>query len=86
MDSPYSIRFSKQAARDVLNLSSKLQEKALNMIEHGIATNPYQGKKLVGKLRGLYSMRLTIQDRILYRIQEDIRTVEIIRAKTHYGE
>lgn len=45
-----------------------------------------EGKALTASLKGYYSVRLSYQDRILYRIEKDKCIVLIIRARTHYGE
>lgn len=82
----YSILFSKQAQKDIINLSPKLRNKARDIIRNRIATDPYSGKALVGKLKGYYSMRLSYQDRIVYTVNDNEITVYILRAKTHYGE
>ncbi|NCO75661.1 MAG: hypothetical protein GW795_07015 [Cyanobacteria bacterium] len=41
---------------------------------------------LKGYLKGLYSYRLNIKDRILSEIIPDDKTILIIRAKSHYGD
>lgn len=43
-----------------------------------ISTNPYSGKKLVGKLDGLYSARITRKYRIIYQILPDKAAVFIL--------
>jgi mRNA interferase RelE/StbE len=83
---PYEIRFSKVAFKDVKDLNPKLQKKLKEIITTQISQNPQSGKKLVGDLTGLYSMRLSFKDRIVYSIDEEHKTVYIHRAKTHYGE
>jgi len=46
--------------------------------------DPHRGKKLVGDLAGYWSVRLTLKNRIVYRVDEDRRVVYIVRARTHY--
>lgn len=82
----YKIRFSKKAQRDVTYLTEKQKGKLKQILEQIIATNPYIGKALKGKLKGLNSYRLNRKDRILYEIYEEDKIVLIIRARTHYGE
>ena len=43
---------------------------------------PYE--KLIGDLKGAYSRRINIQHRIVYRIEEEERTIVIISLWTHY--
>ncbi len=83
---PYAVRFSKEAFKDARNLSVHLQRKLREVIAARLAQNPYSGKKLVGDLTGLYSVRLSLKDRVVYSIDEEHRTVYIHRAKTHYGK
>lgn len=82
----YKILFSKKAQRDITNLTEQQKGKLKQILEQIIAVNPYVGKDLKGKLKGLNSYRLNRKDRILYQIYEIDKTVLIIRARTHYGE
>ena len=82
----YQIRFSKKAQRDVTSLTSQQKNKLRQILLEVIAVNPYLGKSLKGKLKGLNSYRLNRKDRILYEIYEEDKAVLIIRARTHYGE
>lgn len=83
---PYTIRITRQARKDIATLPAKLKEKLHTILTEVIAKTPYEGKKLLGDLAGSYSYRLTYQDRIVYSIDDDARTVFIERARTHYGE
>ena len=83
---PYEIRFSRVASKDVKDLTPRLQKKLKEILTSQISQEPHSGKKLVGDLTGLYSMRLTFKDRIVYSIDEDHKIVYIHRAKTHYGK
>jgi mRNA interferase RelE/StbE len=84
--SPYTIQITRQAKKDIDLLSPKLKQKLRAILTEVIAANPYEGKKLIGDLAGSYSYRLTYQNRIVYSIDEDKKTVYIERARTHYGE
>jgi mRNA interferase RelE/StbE len=81
----YEIRFTNEALKDVRKLSPRLPNKLKEIIENKIAVEPYTGKKLVGQLKGFYSIRLSYQDRIVYSVDEESQTIYIHRAKTHYG-
>ncbi|MCY3022498.1 MAG: type II toxin-antitoxin system RelE/ParE family toxin [Planctomycetota bacterium] len=83
---PYAIRFTKEAAKDVRKLSPRLQRKLREVLLHDIAVDPFAGKRLVGDLQGFFSVRLTCRDRIVYSIDERSRTVFVHRARTHYGD
>ena len=86
MTVPYGIRFTREAVKDVQVLTPKLKAKLKTVLEQVIAINPTAGKALVGDLKGFYSYRLTIRDRILYTVSENEHTVYIHRAQTHYGD
>ncbi|MBA7530010.1 hypothetical protein ES705_22213 [subsurface metagenome] len=82
----YEIRITKQAIRDIRKLSPKMIRKLKSILTDVLLKTPYEGKKLVGDLKGNYSIRLNIYDRIVYSIDEENRIVFIKRARTHYGE
>ena len=82
----YLIEFTKQAQKDIKKLSPKLKSKLKDILRYKLSLSPESGKPLVGDLKGYYSWRLSFQDRIVYRIENDRCVVVIIRAKTHYGE
>lgn len=83
---PYEVRFTKEALKDIKRLSPRLKEKLREIILNQIAVDPLAGKKLIGDLRGFYSVRLTYQDHIVYSIDQKSRTVFVHRAKTHYDD
>ena len=83
--SSYTIILTKKAAKDVTKLTPQLKSKLRDILVNKIAENPYAGKKLVGDLDGFYSLRLNYQDRIIYTVDEESRTVCIHRTRTHYG-
>jgi len=85
-DKPYKIEFTKQAQKDITKLSPKLKIKLKNILRNKISITPESGKPLIGDLKGYYSVRLSFQDRIVYRIENNRCVVLIVRAKTHYGE
>ena len=86
MTAPYDIQFTREAVKDVQALTPKLKVKLKTVLKQVIAVNPTAGKALVGDLKGFYSYRLTIRDRIVYTVSENEHTVYIHRARTHYGD
>ena len=82
----YDLIFTKQAKKDIEKLTPKNKEKLKSIILNIIKINPKDGKKLVGELKGYYSLRLNIKDRIVYRIDEENKVVYIMMCKTHYNE
>jgi len=85
-DTLYQIEFTKQAQKDISKLTPKLKNKLKDILRNKISIAPKTGKPLVGDLTGYYSVRLSFQDRIVYRIENERCVVLIIRAKSHYGE
>lgn len=84
--SRYEIRITKQAKKDIDQLTPRLKQKLKAILVDVIAENPYDGKKLLGDLAGNYSYRLTYKDRIVYSVDEEAKIVYIKRARSHYGE
>jgi len=82
----YEVLFSKQAHKDIKKLTPKLQKRARDIIRNRISPEPYSGKALTGDLKGYFSVRLTFYDRIVYSVDDNLITVFILRARTHYGE
>lgn len=82
----YQIDFTKQAQKDVAKLSPKLKQKLKDILRNKISVSPETGKPLIGDFKGYYSVRLSLQDHIVYRIEKGRCVVLIVRAKTHYGE
>ena len=83
---PYRIRLTREAAKDVARLTPRLKDKLRIILLQQVAPNPRCGKRLVGDLAGFFSLRLSYQDRLVYSIDEDHRTVFVHRARTHYGD
>lgn len=82
----YKILFTKEATKDVQKLTPKLQTKLRNILVNVLTENPHLGKSLTGDLKGNYSYRLTLKDRIVYSIDESTKAVYVKRARSHYGE
>ncbi len=82
----YQIEFTKQAQKDLSKLTPKLKNKLKDILRNKISLDPQSGKALVGDLKGYYSVRLSFQDRIVYRIENNRCVVLVVRARTHYGE
>jgi len=82
----YAIEFTKQAQKDIAKLTPKLKNKLKDILRHKISIVPLMGKPLVGDLTGYFSVRLSFQDRIVYRVENDRCVILIVRAKSHYGE
>ena len=82
----YEILVTRQALKDIKLLSPKLKNKVKSILTELISSNPYVGKPLVGDLKGNYSYRINIKDRLVHSIDEDNKKVYLKRARTHYDD
>ena len=70
----YKVEYNKSAIKDIAKLKeSNLANKAKKLIDV-IKENPFQNpppyEKLTGDLKGLYSRRINIQHRLVYKVKE----------------
>ena len=84
----WELAFSKAAAKDAQNLSAAgLKPKAQALLDV-LRMNPWQNpppyEKLMGELAGTYSRRINRQHRLVYRVNEAERQVDVLRMWTHY--
>ena len=84
----WGLEFSKAAAKDVKKLAATgLKQKTQELLDV-LRNNPWQNpppyEKLIGELEGAYSRRINRQHRLVYRINEDTRGIDILRMWTHY--
>jgi toxin YoeB len=84
----WRLEFSKPAAKDVSKLASAgLKPKAqelLDVLRRDPLQNPPPYEKLIGELAGAYSRRINRQHRLVYRVNEGSKVVDILRMWTHY--
>lgn len=83
---PYAIRFTKEAVKDVDRLPPRLKDKLRIVLLEQVGPNPRCGKRLVGDLAGFFSLRISYKDRLIYSVDDDRRIVFVHRARTHYGD
>ena len=86
----YKIIFSKLADKDKKLLKQAgLEEKTMNLLDI-ISLNPYQTpptyEKLRGNLDGLFSRRISLQHRLVYKVYEDTKEIFIVRMWSHYDK
>lgn len=84
----YKIEFHKRAIKDIAKLKeNKLEVKTKRLIGL-VKNNPFQNpppyEKLTGDLKGLYSRRINIQHRLVYKVNEQENKVQILSMWTHY--
>ena len=84
----WELAFSKAAAKDVKNLSAAGLKPKAKVLLDVLRINPWQNpppyEKLVGELAGTYSRRINRQHRLIYRVNEAEKQVDILRMWTHY--
>ena len=66
-------------------LSAKAKALA-ELLEKDPFQTPPPYEKLTGDLKGLYSRRINVQHRLVYEVNEETRTVRVLRMWTHYGD
>jgi len=86
----YEIEWTRQAIKDLKLLSQKpALLKNLERFLELISENPYRYQfpfeALMNDLQGTFSVRLNIQHRLWYTIEEESKTVVILRIWGHYG-
>ena len=86
--SGYKVVFSRHAQRDAKKLAkSNLKESALRLIEI-LKKDPFQNpppfESLKGDLQGFYSRRINIHHRLVYIVDNESKTVLVLRIWTHY--
>lgn len=84
----YTLYFTKQAQKDAKKLAaSGLKPKAEKLLEL-LKGDPFQSppsfEKLVGDLTGAMSRRINIQHRLVYQVNQDTRSVKVLRLWSHY--
>ena len=84
----WEVILSKKAQEDLQNLKNiGLFDKAKELVailRENPFLNPPPYEKLVGNLKGLYSRRINIKHRLVYRVIKENNTVEILRMRSHY--
>ena len=89
----YKIFLTRKAEEQLLIWKETGQKKELMKIfslfrelEEHPKSGTGQIEKLRGNLAGYWSRRINKQHRIIYSVQDDIVTVNVISVRGHYGE
>ncbi len=88
----YTLRFTQIAIKDIerhkKSGDKKLLQKIALLLEE-LIVNPRSGsgqpERLKHNFEGLYSRRINKKHRLIYQIEDEIVTVIIISAFSHYG-
>ncbi len=89
----YTLDITVQAKKDMAYLKKnggkavvkKIEKLLKELIEHP-KTGAGQVEQLKGNMQGRWSRRIDKKNRLVYTIDDETVTVEIISAKGHYGE
>lgn len=79
----WEIKLEKKAQKELDKIPFKYQKKILVVLST-IANNPFVGKKLTGKLTGVFSYRAWPY-RIIYKVYKNILLIVIIRIGHRQG-
>ena len=84
----YEIRFSKREVKDIPKIKqAKLNDKLrylLDVIRENPFKNPPPYERLLGELKEYYSRRINIQHRLVYKVNEEKKQIQILSIWTHY--
>jgi toxin YoeB len=84
----WQVILSRQASKDAKKLAQAGLKPQAKLLLGILTENPYATpppyEKLVGNLRGFYSRRISLQHRLVYRIDESEKVVHVLRMWTHY--
>ena len=84
----YELFYTNQAKKDAKKLKgnplAKKARELLDVISENPFADPPPFEALIGDLKGAYSRRLNIQQRLVYQVCEEERVVKVIRLWTHY--
>jgi len=89
----YTLHITKQAKKDIAYLKKNGEKAAIKKIEKlliELMEHPKTGtghvEQLKGERSGEWSRQIDKKNRLIYTIDDDIVTVEVISAKGHCGD
>lgn len=89
----YSLVFSENALQDIEKHKKVGDQSVLKKIQrllNELREHPFSGtgkpEKLSYDLAGLYSRRINAKHRLVYSVEEEVVTVYVLAAWSHYGE
>lgn len=85
----YKILMTKDAKKDrekikAISALKRNVEELICLISENPFAYPPSYEALQGELKGAYSRRINKQHRLVYKVDEELKTVVIIRMWTHY--
>lgn len=84
----YAVKIKNSAKSDLQKIKRSHLTKQFEEVVQVLRRNPYEPsqsfEKLHPKSEGRYSRRINQQHRVVYKVNEENKTVEIYSAWTHY--
>ncbi len=84
----WEIRLTKRALKDAKKISKSGLKKQVEKLITILKSNPYQShpsyEKLTGDLTGMYSIRINVQHRLVYEVDNENKRVKILMMWSHY--
>lgn len=89
----YTLHITVQAKKDIAYLkknggkavTNKIEKLLIELMEHP-RTGTGQVEQLKGDRQGQWSRRIDKRNRLIYTIDDEVVTVEVISAKGHYDD
>ena len=89
----YSLHITVHAKKDIAFLkknggkgvTNKIEKLLLELIEHP-RTGTGRAEQLRGDRQGLWSRRIDKKNRLIYTIDDEVVTVDVISARGHYDD
>ena len=75
----YNLKIDDKVIKDLKKIDKTWQKRILQKIKTTLKEDPHSGKKLVGNLSAFWRIRVG-DYRIIYTIQEEIVTIEVIKV------
>ena len=89
----YTLDITDQAKKDIASIKKSVGKAVTNKIEKLLQelirhprTGSGQVEQLRGNMQGQWSRKIDKKNRLVYTINDEIVTVEVLSAKGHYGD
>ena len=82
----WTIQFSRKVLKDAQKLRSANLEANVRSLLDILRRNPYEPpyEKLSGNLQGYYSRRINIKHRLVYSVDNEMKSIRVVSVWSHY--
>lgn len=82
----WTIKFARKTKKDITKVHVANLGPNLRKLPAILKKDPYEGpcEKLSGNLKGYHSRRINIKHRLIYRIDDAQKTIEVVSIWSHY--